>query len=191
MSAQYTANVRGIEIDVTKTMNRFLNKNEKTYSKKQFEDYLKKLNLIDKYENTGENEPINDGFVVTFDFEEDDDQDAFAILATGMWTLHYTSGSFSKEELKRQQNFLDEKYLDKNIENKLVDLWKDKLVLKGEMKIESNQCENVFAFFPKDNNANKANKANKVEQSGGAHNDTYYKKYIKYKNKYVKFMNGN
>lgn len=95
MSSQYTVTVRGINIDVTKTLNHFLNKNEKNYSKKQFEDYLKRIGLVENCcGDTGEDEPINDGFVVTFDYEESDDQEAFARLSTGLKMLHYTSGAF-------------------------------------------------------------------------------------------------
>lgn len=160
MSAQYTATTRGIKIDVTQTLNKFLGTNQKQYSKKQFEDYLKQLGLTCKYANTGENNPIDDGFVVTFDYEESDNQDAYAILATGMWSLHYTQGSFSKEELKRQINFLDEKHLDKNTENRLRDLWKDKLILQKGFGVESDQCENVYAFLPNNN-------TKEMKQSGG------------------------
>ena len=72
MTGGFNVTVRGIEIDVTKTLNKFYNKNEKDYSMEEFNEFLRKNKLE---HNTSEKrsismgKPYNDGYVISFDFE--------------------------------------------------------------------------------------------------------------------------
>ena len=59
---------------------------KKSYTRAELEKYLKSLGLDDAYtDHTGKTQPINTGFVVTFEIDEDPKEEAFAILATGLW----------------------------------------------------------------------------------------------------------
>lgn len=155
MTGGFNTNVRGIQIDVTKTLNKFLNQNKKAYTREQFEDYLTKINLDDTFGNGkkyyhGQSEPINEAFVVSFDFDEGDDQEAFGILATGLWEYQYwVIQQWCKENLEEQTTFTNPKYLDKTIKNNLKKLWNDKLILKGKFAIYSIRCEWSHRFFLK------------------------------------------
>lgn len=177
MTGGFNTNVRGIQIDITQTLNKFLNQNKEVYSKKEFEDYLKSIGLDSEFqENTGQKHPINEGFVVSFDFDEGDGQDASGILATGLWQYqNWVLQQWSKEDLLTQGEFNNPKYLDIKIENQLRNLWKDKLILTGKFAINSIGCEWSNSYFPK-------------TQKGGAL--SYYHKYIKYKTKYINLKNN-
>jgi len=176
MTGGFSTNIRGIEIDVVATLNKFLGQNKKSYTLEEFEKYLKKNDLDDEFQNnTGQNNPINNGFIVSLDFEEEQDQEAFGYLATGLWEYqNWVLQQWSEESLKKQRNFLDIKHLSKDIENNLRELWKDKLILKPNFGIITMGCEWSHSFFPKS------------EMKGGV--KKYYDKYLKYKNKYLQLM---
>jgi len=172
MTGGFSTTIRGIEIDVVATLNKFLEQNKKSYTLKEFEEYLKKFGLDDNFRyDTGQNDPINNGFVATIDYEESPEQDAVGYLATGLSEYQYwVFQEWDEKSLKIQQNFLDIKHLSDEIENNLRELWKDKLILKKKIKVVTIGCEWSHTFFPKS------------VTKGGTIN--YYNKYLKYKNKY-------
>lgn len=152
MTGGFLVNARGIEIDITQTLNKFLKQNKEIYTRKEFEDYLSSINL-DRItrNNSGQCEPISEGFVVSFDFDEGDDQEAFGILTTGLWQYQYWAQErWSKEDLEQQTKFNNPEYLNKSVENHLNNLWKDKLVLTDKFAIHNICCEWPIEFFLKD-----------------------------------------
>jgi hypothetical protein len=175
MTGGFNTQIRGIEIDVVKTLNHFLKQNKKQYSIKEFEDYLTKINLTNDFKHdTGQKKPLNDGFVVSFEFDEmNDNQEAYSILATGLWEYqNWVTQEWSQKDLEEQKEFNNPKHLSRKIELRLKDLWKDKLILKGKFVIRSIGCEWSHSFFKK-----------KGIQKGGNFNNNYYYKYLKYKYK--------
>ena len=187
MTGGFNTNVRGIEIDVTKTLNNYYKQKKNDYSKKEFEEFLKKIGLDANYpKNTGQTQPIETGFVVSFDFDEGDDQEARGILATGLWEYqNWVQQDWSQEDLRKQAEFNNPKYLGKKYEDLLRNIWKDKLVLKSKFSIKSIGCEWSNIFSPK-------NKP-KTSQRGGNQNfePDYRTKYLKYKKKYINLKNTN
>ena len=75
-------------------------------------------------------------------------------------------------------DFFNKDHLDKQIEEKLRELWKNKLVLKDEFAIRSIDCEWIKCFYPK-------SKSKSKNQKGGNMSDIYCYKYNKYKTKYL------
>ena len=49
MTGGFNATVRGIEIDVTETLNHFLKQNKNKYTLEEFENYLTKIGLVQEY----------------------------------------------------------------------------------------------------------------------------------------------
>ena len=151
MTGGFNTNVRGVEIDVTKTLNKFLNKNRTEYTRKEFEDYLTSIGLKHNYEIRSDREPINEGFIVTFDHEKDGDEYGFGILATGLtehqnWVLQ----TWSPQDLKEIQQFYDPKYLNIEIENQLKNRWGNRLIFADDcgMAVYAIGCEWSRPFFP-------------------------------------------
>lgn len=171
MTGGFNTQVRGIEIDVTQTLNKFLNQNKKIYTMYEFENYLNKIGLNNFYaDNTGQTTPIDDGFVVSFDFDEYD-KTAYGILATGLreyqnWVIQ----TWSNQDIQKQAEFNDIGKLNKNKEVHLRNLWKNKLILKDNFAIYSVGCEWSNKFFIKSKQQNDYN---------------YRNKYIKYKPEYL------
>lgn len=111
--------------------------------------------------------------MVSFDLNEDENEEAYVILATGLWEYqNWVIQNWSKDNLKDQQKFNREVFLTNKIKNNLVNLWKDKLVVSGNFRITTTGCEwaHQFSFN------------NKNQKGSGA--EPYYYKYIKYKTKY-------
>lgn len=150
MTGGFNVNIRGIEIDITRTLNKFLNQNKKLYTRKEFEDYLKQIGLDKNYRtNSGQQEPILEGFVVSFEIDDNNEnEEAYGILATGEWNYQYwVSRNWSKRDSEQQYEFNNPKYLDENIETNLRNIWKDKLILTEEYSIRSIVCEWPHYFY--------------------------------------------
>ena len=154
MTGGFNTEIRGIEINVTQTLNRFTNQNKKTYTRDEFENYLKLIRLNEAFGDDGKYKPINTGFVVSFEFEQpccgEEQQEAFAILATGLWEYQYWfQQKWSKELLEKRREFYDVKFLDIDIERKLRSLWKNILVLDGDFTVHSIGCQWSHKFVHK------------------------------------------
>lgn len=151
MTGGFDTHIRGIQINVIATLNKFLNQNKKQYTFAEFIKYLKDIGLNDKYqENTGQKDPINDGFVVVFDLEESNEQDAVGYLVTGLWEYqNWVPQTWSEEDLKEQINFNNSEYLSESVENNLKELWKNKLILEGKLSVMMVDCEWGLRFFPR------------------------------------------
>lgn len=178
MTGGFNTTVRGIYIDVIATLNKFSINKKTTYYRKDFENYLKSIGLNDQYrDNTGQETPISNGFVVSFDLDEkisDKDEVLVALLATGLWEYqHWVSQSWDEKDLVIRNNFNNKKFLSKKIENNLRNEWQDKLVLDDKFSIFPVTCERSNSFFH-----------TTVTQTGGDIID-YKQKYIKYKSKYL------
>ena len=156
MTGGFNTEIRGIEINVTETMNRFTNQNRKTYTREEFENYLKFIGLSESFADSGEYKPINTGFVVSFEFEQpccgEEEETAFGMLATGLWEYQYWGQQkWSKDLLEKRREFYNVKFLDIDIEKKLRSLWKDILVVNGDFTVYSIGCEWSHPFHPQIN----------------------------------------
>lgn len=128
--------VRGIEIDIVATLNKFLDKNETTYDYFDLNKYLKKIELSNKYSNyDGESNPVSHGFVVIFQF--DCKKEPMALLTTGIYNNQYFGvKEFTNLELNNIVQFNDIQHLNNNTLNFLKKNWKNKLILKsGDLKV--------------------------------------------------------
>lgn len=181
MTGGFNTNVRGIKIDIEETLNKFLNQNKNDYSKKEFDDYLKQIGLDDTYhDNTGQSKPVEEGFVVSFDLDGDgDDDNAYGILATGLWEhQNWVIQEWSLKDLNEHNEFNNPKYLEKNFEQKLRNNWQTKLILKDGFCIRSIGCEWSRCFFLNDNP--------QIQKGGDI---DYYSKYKKYQTKLQNLRN--
>lgn len=151
MTGGFNTNVRGIEIDIATTLNNYYSQNKKNYTQQEFEDFLDEIGLDSAYRNnTGQKKPIETGFVVSFDDGDDYDGggDAFGILASGLWEYqNWVLQQWDKSSLKKQIEFNNLKYLDKDYEILLRSSWKKKLVLKNKFTIYAVPCEWSKCFF--------------------------------------------
>ncbi|BCS83659.1 hypothetical protein QLL95_gp0464 [Cotonvirus japonicus] len=179
MTGGFSTNIRGIEIDIVRTLNKFLNQNKTSYTRTEFENYLNKIGLIDSFGNSVKvKKPYNDGFVVSLEYDGFDVNKAVGYLATDLWEYQdWVSQDWSVEELQEQIEFKNPKYLDSDIEKNLRNRWRDKLILTGKFTVHTVDCEWSHSFFPK-------NEFKNQNQRGGKSN-SYHNKYLKYKKKYL------
>ncbi|AKI79792.1 hypothetical protein QJ850_gp907 [Acanthamoeba polyphaga mimivirus] len=185
MPSEYLATIRGISIDIPATLNKFTGQSKSNYTRKEFENYLKKIGLTHNFGNLdpGFENPINDGFVVSVEYDGFDIDLAVGYLSTGSW--HYQSwaaSEWSKRDLEQQRNFLDPKNLSESIEKNLREKWSDRLVLKGGFSIRTEECEGINNFMP---NKQKVQSGGSNDGSKDGSDINYHAKYLKYKKKYL------
>lgn len=151
--AEYSAHFRGIKIDVTATLNNYCGINRKYYSAKEFHYFLEEMGLDTEYHtNTGQKEPISEGFVVCFiDNNDDSNKKACAYLVTGLWTYQsWVQQEWTKEDLEDLHELYNPEHLNQCVENNLRDLWKDKLILSDdEFMMRMISCNRIHQFFQK------------------------------------------
>ncbi|QTF48959.1 hypothetical protein qu_64 [Acanthamoeba polyphaga mimivirus] len=181
MPSEYLATIRGISIDIPATLNKFSGQSKSEYTRKEFENYLKKIGLTHNFGNLdpGFESPINDGFVVSVEYDGFDVDLPAGYLSTGNWQYQsWAAPEWSKKDLEQQRNFLDPKNLDESIEKNLREKWSNRLVLEGKFSIHTEECEGINNFMPK----------KQQTQSGGSSGNSsinYHAKYLKYKKKYL------
>lgn len=180
MTGGFQTSVRGIEIDVTKTLNKFSKQNKSNYTKRDFEDYLKKIGLLDAL-NLGKDEdenisqietdkkfytglnkqtPVENGFIVVFDFDEGDDQEAIAYVSNGIWEYqNWVLQKLDKKSLDEFSKFYDPGWLNKKYSDKLITNWQDKIVIKKDSDYAMYMigCEWTTRYFNKNQNGGNSN----------------------------------
>ncbi len=140
MTGGFTSQIRGIRIDVTKTLNKYYNQNQISYTREEFEEFLRHVGFHESYTEFDPFKPINTGFVVSLEYEDDDEP--FAVLSTGIWEYqNWVVQYWSKSHLSKISDFYNTKHLNKNIENNLRNLWNKLFILNGDFVVITAPCE--------------------------------------------------
>jgi hypothetical protein len=184
MTGGFNTNVRGIDINIKATLDKY-GKKDGIYTRKAFEEYLKNMGLDGEYRNnTGGTTPINNGFVISFEYDNGDDDEARGMLATGSWEYqNWVTQNWSKKALSDQIKFLNKKHMSKKIETNLRKKWSDRLVLSGKFETSSIGCEWSHNFFNSKKNVQNGGYVDDTDDNVSG--DDYYTKYMKYKAKYI------
>jgi hypothetical protein len=147
MTLGFITTLRGIEINIIKTLNKHYKKHKKNYTRTDFENYLSEIGLDDNLTLTfGQTSPMNKGYVISF-FNEDDDQ-PYAFLVIGSWEYQsWVTQTWNLTSLKQQTKFLDPKYLSQKRERKLRNNWKNELVLEDDFNVVTVPCGFANRFY--------------------------------------------
>lgn len=140
MTGGFMVHIRGIRIDVKKTLDKYYNDKKELYTINDFKKYLETLGLNDKYnkKNYDTKTPINDGFVSVLEFDDINQNETNGFIAsfltTGIWEYqHWVLQKWT--DTKQQLDFFNPKYLSKKIEISLKNKWNDKLIFAKDDKL--------------------------------------------------------
>ena len=189
--------IRGIRIDVKKTMDKFYKDKKESYYVEDFIKYLELLGLNSEYNksNYDVNKPMNDGFISILLFDEPTDfdkkgDDNCVFLVTGIW--HYQDWVLQRwTDTKEQLEFFNPKYLSKTIETSLKNNWNNKLIfMDNEDKLAIYAIGDAHDInFNKSVATKEKDEFRTTLQKGGSINvkDTYIQNKIYYK--FIKNIN--